>query len=105
MGSAAKDVGPFGVEQILRGGQLGNVFYPAMGEMTVGREGCDLNFPEDDHLSRQHTRLFLDGESVVLQDMNSKNGTYIRLREDTVLKSGDLLFLGHQVLRVEIVNQ
>jgi len=104
LGSAAMDVGPFCLEQILRGGQLGNVLFPPMGEMSVGREGCDLNFPEDGHLSRLHARVFLEGDAVVLQDMDSKNGTFIRLRGESELKNGDLLFLGQQVMRVEMVS-
>jgi len=104
LGGPAKDVGPFCVEQILRGGQLGHVYYPPMGEMTLGRDGCDLNFPLDGHLSRQHARLYLEDERVVFEDMKSKNGSFLRVRGEIELRSGDLLFLGHQLLRVEIIT-
>jgi len=103
-GSSAADVGSFSVSQILRGGQLGNMYFPPVGEMSLGREGCDLNFPEDQHLSRLHARVFGEGEQVVIQDMDSKNGSFLKIRAESELRNGDLVFLGQQLLRVEITG-
>ena len=70
---------------------------------TIGREDCDLNFPEDVFMSANHARLSVAADGTFsLHDNNSKNGTYIRIRGERELSQGDYVFLGHQLLRVEI---
>jgi hypothetical protein len=39
---------------------------------------------------------------MTLTDLNSRNGTYVRLRAEKELSHGDYLFLGRKLLRVEI---
>ena len=94
----------FRVTQLLRGGGEGMVVCARDNQCTVGREDCDLNFPEDVYMSANHARLAAapDG-SFSLIDNNSKNGTYLRLRGEKELSHGDYLFLGRQLLRVEIM--
>ncbi|NOZ85008.1 MAG: FHA domain-containing protein [Deltaproteobacteria bacterium] len=102
-GGAKRELGPFCVEQLLRGGQLGIVYYSQVGEMSIGREECDLNFPDDIHLSRVHAKLYLKDETCVLEDLNSRNGTFIKVKGESDLKTNDLVFVGSQLLRVEIL--
>ena len=40
---------------------------------------------------------------MLLTDLGSKNGTFLRIRQDTTLSHGDYVFMGQQLLRVEIV--
>ncbi len=47
---------------------------------TVGRVECDLSFPEDDTLSRQHAEIHWDGSGFSLQDLRATNGTYLNGR-------------------------
>ena len=42
-----------------------------------------------------------DGRFMLL-DLGSKNGTYLRMHGTQALQHGDYLFLGKQLLRVEI---
>ena len=35
-------------------------------------------------------------------DLGSKNGTFLRLKEESLLSHGDYVFIGQQLLRVEI---
>ena len=46
--------------------------------------------------------LYRDG-GLVLKDMDSKNGTFLRVNEEQELRHGDYVFMGQQLLRVEIV--
>jgi pSer/pThr/pTyr-binding forkhead associated (FHA) protein len=94
----------FRVTQLLRGGGEGMVVCARDNQCAIGREDCDLNFPEDVYMSANHARLAAapDG-SFSLIDNNSKNGTYLRLRGEKELSHGDYLFLGRQLLRVEIM--
>lgn len=91
----------FRLVQLLDGGTLGQVHASPSNEVIIGREGCDLNFVDDEHLSLHHARIIHDERGFILEDLDSCNGTYVRVREPTGLRHGDLVFIGHQLLRVE----
>ncbi|MGN6108781.1 MAG: FHA domain-containing protein, partial [Kofleriaceae bacterium] len=91
------------VRQQLRGGQVGWVYRPEGEVVTLGREGNDINFPEDPFISGRHAELRLAGGVVSITDLGSRNGTFIRVSGERVLRHGDYVFLGQQLLRVEIV--
>lgn len=93
----------FQVVQILHGGSVGRIFRARGDKLTIGREGNDLNFPDDPFISGHHAQIEVDPEGEFrLTDMGSKNGTFFRLPEPTQLSHGDYVFLGQQLLRVEI---
>ncbi len=98
------------IKQQLRGGQPGAVFRPRTEHITVGRENNDINFPEDPFISGRHAELkYTAGATgtaagtLTVADLGSRNGTFIRVNGERVLKHGDYVFLGQQLLRVEIV--
>ena len=93
----------FEIVQQLRGGASGWVYRPATEKVTLGREGNDINFPEDPFISGRHAQLQLTGGVLTVTDLGSRNGTFIRIHSERVLKHGDYVFLGQQLLRVEIV--
>jgi pSer/pThr/pTyr-binding forkhead associated (FHA) protein len=61
-------------------------------DITVGRDdACELVIP-DRQVSRFHARFVLNSESVVLEDLSSKNGTYcngVKVDEPLTLQDGD----------------
>ncbi|HLL21201.1 MAG TPA: FHA domain-containing protein [Kofleriaceae bacterium] len=91
------------IRQNLRGGHVGWVFRPSGDVVTLGREGNDLNFPEDPFISGRHAELRISGGVLTVSDLGSRNGTFVRIERERVLKHGDYVFLGQQLLRVEIV--
>jgi pSer/pThr/pTyr-binding forkhead associated (FHA) protein len=101
--SSPRRPSPFRITQLLRGGGEGVVMCARDNQATVGREDCDLNFPEDVFMSASHARIVVSPDgSFSLVDNNSKNGTYLRIRGERELSHGDYVFLGKQLLRVEI---
>jgi pSer/pThr/pTyr-binding forkhead associated (FHA) protein len=91
------------IVQQLRGGSSGWVYRPDTETVSIGREGNDINFPEDPFISGRHAQLQLTGGVLSVTDLGSRNGTFVRVTGDHVLKHGDYVFLGQQLLRVEIV--
>jgi pSer/pThr/pTyr-binding forkhead associated (FHA) protein len=91
------------IVQQLRGGASGWVYRPDRDLVTIGREGNDINFPDDPFISGRHAQLQLSGGVLSITDLGSRNGTFIRVTGEHVLKHGDYVFLGQQLLRVEIV--
>jgi hypothetical protein len=61
-------------------------------ELIIGREeSCDIVIP-DRQVSRQHARIYPSNEGVFLEDLGSKNGTYLnsqRIVNPQQLHEGD----------------
>jgi pSer/pThr/pTyr-binding forkhead associated (FHA) protein len=91
------------IRQNLRGGPLGWVHRVEGDVVTIGRENNDINFPDDPFISGRHAELRIAGGVLSITDLGSRNGTFVRVHEERVLKHGDYVFLGQQLLRVEIV--
>lgn len=104
--SSPKRPSPFRVTQILQGGAAGNVCCAREAGVNIGREGGDMNFPTDVYMSATHCKLEADpsGARLTLTDMNSRNGTYLRLRQERELAHGDYIFIGKKILRVEVTS-
>jgi pSer/pThr/pTyr-binding forkhead associated (FHA) protein len=89
--------------QLLAGGAVGMVVHAHSDSLSVGREGNDVNFPDDPFISGRHAHVAaLASGRFRLTDTGSKNGTYVRVMSEARLMHGDYLFLGQQLLRVEI---
>jgi pSer/pThr/pTyr-binding forkhead associated (FHA) protein len=89
--------------QLLAGGLPGRVTSTDREHVTVGREGCDLSFPQDRYLSGRHLRLELAADQIRVVDVGSRNGTFVRLVELPVrLRHGDELLAGATLLRVDV---
>lgn len=98
-----RPAGAFRVVQQLAGGGEGLVKSAAENTMAMGREGNDLDFPEDRFISGHHAKLDLsDDAKVLLTDTGSRNGTFVRIKGAQELFHGDYLFVGQQLFRVEI---
>jgi pSer/pThr/pTyr-binding forkhead associated (FHA) protein len=91
------------IVQQLKGGASGAVFRPTQPSVSIGREGNDINFPDDPFISGRHAQVSLAGAVLSVTDLGSRNGTFVRVTGEHVLKHGDYVFLGQQLLRVEIV--
>jgi pSer/pThr/pTyr-binding forkhead associated (FHA) protein len=91
------------IVQHLRGGDTGLAHRALSDAVTIGREGNDIDFPDDPFISGHHARVTWSDGKLVLTDLSSRNGTFIRLGSERALEHGDYVFMGQQLLRVEIV--
>lgn len=89
--------------QLLRGGDTGLAYRTQAEVVSLGREGNDINFPDDPFISGHHAQVGLSEGQLTLTDLDSKNGTFLRIRGEHQLNHGDYVFMGQQLLRVEIV--
>ncbi len=94
----------FRLTQILEGGMDGIVTCAQEHSMTIGREDCDLSFPEDIHMSAVHAKVEMVGGDLTLIDDESQNGVFLRIQGEQELIHGDYLFLGQHLLRVEVTT-
>jgi pSer/pThr/pTyr-binding forkhead associated (FHA) protein len=80
----------------------GNAFPIPETGVHLGRERGDVLFPEDGYVSGLHCRLTWESGRLLLTDLGSSNGSFLRLREETEIKSGDVLLMGQQLFRVAV---
>lgn len=60
-----------------KGAQMGQIWSLKNGDTIVGRaKECDLAI-DDNAISRQHFKIALHGDKLTLQDMQSRNGTFV----------------------------
>lgn len=94
------------VRQIGRGGIVGDKYYLRGSQVVFGREGGDLLFTNDPFVSREHARLRLElhGQTmaVFLEDLESANGSYIRIRGSAEMAGMDTFRIGDQILRLRL---
>jgi pSer/pThr/pTyr-binding forkhead associated (FHA) protein len=100
--SSPKHQAHFKIIQILERGALGMAVCARGRGLQIGREGGDLNFPGDLYMSAAHCKIEDTGAKLVLTDMTSRNGTYVKIRNEKELAHGDYVFIGRKLLRVEV---
>ncbi|MBQ9396143.1 MAG: FHA domain-containing protein [Proteobacteria bacterium] len=91
-------------------GRTAGTFYAAYPSCTIGRENCDIRILHDQTLSPQHVRLSTYSEDTILEDNDSLNGIFLRMRDPRILlnneiiRAGDHYFL-YQIISVERFNE
>ncbi len=95
---------------VMRSGPTPGVTFPLEGEqLIIGRDPSNSVAINDAEISRKHSRLTFQGGKYVLEDLGSTNGTFVngqRLAGPVVLKAGDVVSLGEQiVLMYDAINQ
>ncbi|HZS36836.1 MAG TPA: FHA domain-containing protein [Polyangia bacterium] len=89
------------LRQLTVAGTTRDLWHLTRPELVLGREEGDVTFPDDEFMSRRHAALKRAGTRARLEDLNSSNGTFVRVRGDRELKPGDVLRMGDQLLRFE----
>jgi pSer/pThr/pTyr-binding forkhead associated (FHA) protein len=95
--------GQYKLLQVGIGGVIQNVYCIPESGAVLGREKGDIIFPRDKFMSGRHAEIYpREDGTYCLVDLNSSNGTWIKIWEKTSLKDGDFIFMGQQLFRVEI---
>lgn len=67
------------------------------GENLIGREGDGVILVKSSTVSRRHARILIDASGAVVEDLKSKNGTYVndrRIEAPTPVVDGDQIRIG-----------
>ncbi len=113
-----RDLWALGYLEFLRSDDRPGVRFPILnsGATIIGRGGpdrsqrdnsVDLPLPDDPKVSRRHAEIAGHGEDnlrLTLTDLKSETGTWVKIRDRTLVEDGDELWLGEIVLRVAASN-
>jgi len=79
--------------------------YPLVDEqIDIGREEGTILLPSDPYVSPRHARILRRGGRIFVRDLSSVNGVYVRIRAAERLQHADLVLIGLEVLRFEVVS-
>ena len=79
--------------------------YPLVADqIDLGREEGDIRLPNDPYVSPRHARIRRRDGRFSIQDLDSTNGVFLRIRRPEPIQNGDLLLVGLEVLRFETVT-
>ncbi len=87
---------------VMRSGPTPGETFPLEGDqLIIGRDPSNTIAINDAEISRKHSRLTFQGGKHVIEDLGSTNGTFVngqRLAGPVVLKPGDVVSLGEQIV-------
>jgi pSer/pThr/pTyr-binding forkhead associated (FHA) protein len=90
------------LEHIQLNGDVIEVFSLEKLDATLGRTQGDLVFKDDQYMSARHARISVQPTGYILQDLDSRNGVYRRIRGEVELTDADQFFIGEQLFRVQV---
>jgi hypothetical protein len=103
--TSAESAGSPGRSFRLIWGEREIVLHP--GENVIGRdEGC-LLWVDDPLVSRRHARIVTDASGATLEDLGSRNGTFLRgarIASATRLADGDLITIGPAAMIFRVLH-
>lgn len=92
----------FRLVQLLEGGIRGGAFPLKDGDNLLGRENGDITFPTDGFVSGRHAVLHVAQDHLLIRDVGSSNGTFLKLNAPSFVDNGDQFLIGRQLVRVEL---
>jgi predicted component of type VI protein secretion system len=93
------------LEQLRSDGSVRDTFHlsPAR-TVLLGRESGDWVFPYDQTMSGRHAEIRSQDTDFFVHDAGSRNGVALSVRGECVVKKGQRILVGDQVLRVESIG-
>ncbi len=75
------------------------------GEHALGRDSKQKVLSSDPFLSPTHATFSFDGEGFRVRDEGSLNGVFVRVRDKIELRHEDMLRIGQELLRFELLSE
>jgi DNA-binding winged helix-turn-helix (wHTH) protein len=78
------------------------------GENLIGRDSDTAVWIDHTSVSRHHARICVAGERVTLEDLESKNGTYLRgerIKHPLLLSDGDTIRIGRVSMTFRVLSR
>jgi pSer/pThr/pTyr-binding forkhead associated (FHA) protein len=92
----------FRLVQIWEGGQHGAACVARGTTLHIGRQHGDMTFPNDPLVSETHSAIEEQAGSIVLTDLGSRAGTFVRITGQREILDGDEIAIGRTRLRASI---
>jgi hypothetical protein len=101
--SSPKWLSSFRVVQIFEGGARGACVLARGTTLQIGSSYGDFVFPSDTLVSEQHCLIEEQAGTILLTDLGSRTGVFVRIKGEQELVDGDELLVGRTRLAVELL--
>jgi pSer/pThr/pTyr-binding forkhead associated (FHA) protein len=102
--SSPKWLSSFRVVQIFEGGAKGASVLARGTTLQIGSSVGDFVFPSDPLVSEQHCLIEEQAATILLTDLDSRTGVFVRIKGEQELVGGDELLVGRTRLSVELLG-
>jgi hypothetical protein len=102
--SSPKWLSSFRVVQIFEGGARGACVLARGTTLQIGSSVGDFVFPSDSLVSEQHCLIEEQAGAILLSDLESRTGVFVRIKGEQELVGGDELMVGRTRLSVELLG-
>jgi predicted component of type VI protein secretion system len=93
------------VVQVLEGGARGASVVAQGNTLQIGSAVGDLVFAEDPLVDHQHCVVEEQAGVVILTDLSSRSGVFVRVAGECDLMEGDEILVGRTRLRIHLPSQ
>ena len=83
----------------------GDVYRLYSPTVTLGRTSADILFPRDGFVSGRHASLRESSQGAILTDLNSSNGTFVKLKKPATVTDTICILIGNQLLCLKPIRQ
>ncbi len=87
---------------VAAGGRVARAWLLLEPEVLIGRRHGQILLADDPFASGRHAVLRRTERGAVIEDVGSRNGTYVRVHDPVALTSGTVLLAGQQLFRVQL---
>lgn len=71
-------------------------------EIMIGKNpDCDLSFDDNIYVSRKHAKIYRQEDQLMVEDIGSSNGTFLKITKPTAISKGDLILIGDNFITVK----
>lgn len=98
----ASTAGSYSLFAVRADGGIGTEYPLADGVNTLGAKGPDVVIKDDPRVADQHATVEIGGDVAFIEDLGTRHGTYLRIRDEHSLSTNDQLRVGHALYQLEI---
>ena len=102
--SSPRWLSSFRIVQVFEGGALGACVLAHGTTLQIGSMYGDFVFPSDPLVSEQHCLVEEQADTILLTDLGSRTGVFVRVKGEQELAHGDELLVGRTRLMVELLG-
>jgi hypothetical protein len=94
----------YAIVEVLLGNRLGRCIITPGPVLTIGQGRSEFSYPNDEGLAPRHCEVAPLPHGAMIRDLSGGLCTFVKIKGERLLKSGDRVRIGQQTLQVELLG-
>jgi pSer/pThr/pTyr-binding forkhead associated (FHA) protein len=86
-------------------GSAGETFELSAGVNAIGSRNAHVLIKDDPRVADEHAIIDIAEDQAFVQDLGSRFGTFVRIKDERILSDGEEVRIGHALFRIELRKQ